>query len=301
MKNHWIAIDWGTSNFRAFLMKEHECIDSVSAPCGLLHVPDRQFATALRPLIRHWLDEFPQLPLLMAGMVGSQQGWQEVPYVTLPAGSRQLAECTAALETPWGSPCRIVAGVSGMNEFGLPDVMRGEEIQLIGLAALHPGSQESQYVILPGTHSKHAELHNGEIRQFSTFMTGEIYSVMLSHSLLGRDVPQAPEDPDAFLLGVTQAQRAAHLSNALFSARTLRLNGVLTPAQVASYLSGLLIGAELHAVARKEAWIVGSPALTERYTRAARQLGITLTSADGNACFIQGMTQIYQCLHGESA
>lgn len=301
MKNHWIAIDWGTSNFRAFLMKEHQCLDTVSAPCGLLHVPDRQFAAALKPLIGHWLAAYPQLPLLMAGMVGSQQGWQEVPYVALPAGSRQLAQCTASLETPWGSPCQIVAGVSGMNEFGLPDVMRGEEIQLIGLAALHPDPQNSQYVILPGTHSKHAELHNGEIRQFSTFMTGEIYSVVLSHSLLGRDVPESPEDTRAFALGVTNAQRVPHLSNALFSARTLRLNGVLTPAQVASYLSGLLIGAELHAVARKEAWIVGSPALTERYTRAAKQLGITLTSADGNACFIQGMTQIYQCLHGESS
>ena len=301
MKKHWIAIDWGTSNFRAFLMKEHECLDQISAPCGLLHVPDRQFAAALKPLICRWLDEFPQLPVLMAGMVGSQQGWQEVPYVALPAGSRQLAQCTASLETPWGSACRIVAGVSGKNEFGLPDVMRGEEIQLIGLAARHPGSQDSQYVILPGTHSKHAELHDGEIRQFSTFMTGEIYSVMLSHSLLGRDVPPAPEDEPAFALGVTHAQRAPHLSNALFSARTLRLNGVLAPDQVASYLSGLLIGAELHAVAHKQAWIVGSPALTERYTRAAKQLGITLNSADGNACFIQGMTQIYQCLNGESA
>lgn len=301
MKNYWIAIDWGTSNFRAFLMKEHQCLDTVSAQCGLLHVPDRQFAAALKPLIARWLALHPQLPLLMAGMVGSQQGGQEVPYVALPASSRQLAQCTASLKTPWGSPCQIVAGVSGKNEFGLPDVMRGEEIQLLGLAALHPDPQNSQYVILPGTHSKHAELHNGEILRFSTFMTGEIYSVMLSHSLLGRDVPESPEDPRAFALGVTNALHAPHLSNALFSARTLRLNGELTPAQVASYLSGLLIGAELYAVAGKEAWIVGSPALTERYTRAAKQLGITLTSADGNACFIQGMTQIYQCLHGESS
>ncbi|RJT45420.1 2-dehydro-3-deoxygalactonokinase [Rahnella woolbedingensis] len=297
MNKNWIAIDWGTSNFRAFLMDENRCTDSVSAPCGLMQVHDRQFAAALQTLIQPWLDQSPQLPVLMAGMVGSQQGWCEAPYVSLPAGGEQLARHTAEITTPWGSPCRIVPGACCDSTFGLPDVMRGEEVQLIGLAALYP--QADHCVILPGTHSKHAELHQGKILRFSTYMTGEIYAVMLGHSLLGRDLPQAVEDDAAFTLGVQNARLAPCLSNALFSARTLRLNGTLTPAQVPGYLSGLLIGAELLQLPAKEAWIVGSPTLNGRYHRAAILSGIQLHPADGNDCFIRGMSQIYQKLNGE--
>ncbi|CAM3576381.1 2-dehydro-3-deoxygalactonokinase [Rahnella bruchi] len=297
MKKDWIAIDWGTSNFRAFLMNENLCTDSISAPCGLMQVRDRQFAAALQPLIQPWLDRCTSLPVLMAGMVGSQQGWREVPYVTLPVGYQQLAQHVVAVPTPWGSPCQIVPGAIGNNASGLPDVMRGEEVQLVGLAALYP--QREHHVILPGTHSKHAVLHHGKIRCFSTFMTGEIYAVMLSHSLLGRDLPQATEENTAFALGVKNAQHAPCLSNALFSARTLRLNDTLAPDQIASYLSGLLIGAELRELPQNEAWIVGSPELTERYTRAGHLLDITLYAADGNDCFTRGMSLIYQSLDGE--
>lgn len=198
-----------------------------------------------------------------------------------------------------GSPCRIVAGASGANAFGLPDVMRGEEVQLIGLAAQY--SQEQHLVILPGTHSKHATIAHDHILHFNTFMTGEIYAVMLNHSLLGRDLPESDEDHHAFALGVQNAQKAPNLSNALFSARTLKLAGSITPAQVASYLSGLLIGSELSALPGKQAWIVGSATLTERYTRAASLLGITLTPANGDDCFIHGMNTIYQSLTGALA
>ena len=299
MNNHWIAIDWVTSNFRAFLMNHNQCIDTVNAHCGLLSVPDRQFDAALLPLIAPWLAQSPNLPLLMAGMVGSQQGWQEVPYVELPASGQRFAQQTAQVVTSWGSPCRIIAGACGVNAFGLPDVMRGEEIQLIGLAAQYP--QERHLVILPGTHSKHATLEHDHILHFNTFMTGEIYAVMLNHSLLGKDLPEPCEDNPAFTLGVQNAQTAPYLSNALFSARTLKLSGAISAAQVASYLSGLLIGSELAALSETQAWIVGSPALSERYTRAASLLGITLTSVDGDSCFIHGMSKIYQSLDGAFA
>ncbi|MCK2181177.1 2-dehydro-3-deoxygalactonokinase [Hafnia paralvei] len=299
MNNYWIAIDWGTSNFRAFLMNNNQCIDTINAHCGLLSVPDRQFDAALLLLITPWLMKHPNLPILMAGMVGSQQGWQEVPYVALPASYQCFAQQTAQVTTSWGSPCRIVAGASGANAFGLPDVMRGEEVQLIGLAAQY--SQEQHLVILPGTHSKHATIAHDHILHFNTFMTGEIYAVMLNHSLLGRDLPESDEDHHAFALGVQNAQKAPNLSNALFSARTLKLDGSITPAQVASYLSGLLIGSELSALPGKQAWIVGSATLTERYTRAASLLGITLTPANGDDCFIHGMNTIYQSLTGALA
>ncbi len=291
MSKKWIAVDWGTTNFRAFLINHHDIEDRLSAPLGLLQVAGRQFASTLQSLLNGWLTQHGSLPILMAGMVGSQQGWADVPYVTLPACAGDFAAHTAEVATPWGSRCHIVAGATCESEWGFPDVMRGEEVQLLGLAELHPAT--AHRVILPGTHSKHARLQGGKLIDFSTFMTGELYATLINHSLLGKDLPFCEQDGAAFDLGVASSKKSPFLSHAIFSARTLRLRGVITPAQVSSYLSGLLIGSEMAALAAEDAWVVGSPSLTLSYQRAARQFGITLHAADGAACFVQGLSQIY--------
>lgn len=291
MSDKWIAIDWGTTNFRAFLVNHHEIEDRLSAPLGLLQVTDRQFAATLQALLNGWLVQHGNLPILMAGMVGSQQGWVDVPYVTLPAHAGDFAARTVDVATPWGSRCHIVAGATCESEWGFPDVMRGEEVQLLGLAERYPAA--AHRVILPGTHSKHARLRDGKLIDFSTFMTGELYSVLINHSLLGKDLPSTEQDDAAFDLGVANSKKSPFLSHAIFSARTLRLRGAIAPAQVSSYLSGLLIGSELVSLDAEEAWVVGSPALTLNYQRAARQFGTTLHAADGSACFVQGLSQIY--------
>ncbi|KNC94483.1 2-dehydro-3-deoxygalactonokinase [Trabulsiella odontotermitis] len=288
MKNNWIAIDWGTTNFRAFLLENNQVIDRLSEPCGLLSVKEAQFAATLQRLLSPWLDATPPLPIVMAGMVGSQQGWKNVPYAPLPAGAGNLVDGAYAFRTPWGSPGWIIPGVNGTSRYGQPDVMRGEEIQLLGLAVLHPA--EKHLALLPGTHSKQARMVHGEIIDFSTFMTGELFSLLSEQSLLGRDLPlQTPHDA-SFALGVETALQGAPFSHLIFSARTRRLNGEVATEHVHSYLSGLLIGHELAALeAERPAWVVGSPALTARYLQAAEIVGLTLTAVDGDHCFLHGL------------
>lgn len=291
MKADWIAIDWGTTNFRAFLLQGQHVVAKIAPPCGLLSLTKETFASTLGQHLAPWLQEHGALPIVMAGMVGSQQGWQEVPYVAAPASAQNLMAHASPVSTPWGSPAWIVPGVSNLSAFGQPDVMRGEEVQLLGLHALHPGTQH--YAVLPGTHSKHAHLSHGEITHFSTFMTGELFSLLSQHSLLGRALPEQTEDDGAFLAGVEAAHHGAPFSHLIFSARTRRLNGEIPPQQVHSYLSGLLMGHELAVIPQEtSAWVVGSPSLTARYQLAASALQIQLHAANGDDCFLRGMTAL---------
>ncbi|RDK96008.1 2-dehydro-3-deoxygalactonokinase [Enterobacillus tribolii] len=290
-KSNWIAIDWGTTNFRAFLLEDERIIARLAEPCGLLSVENKQFGATLQRLLAPWLEERCALPVVMAGMVGSQQGWQDVPYATLPAGAQNLVRGTYTFTTPWGSPAWIIPGVTGNSRYGQPDVMRGEEIQLLGLAQCHPAQEH--FALLPGTHSKHARMRQGEIVDFTTFMTGELFSLLCQHSLLGRDLPeQEPHDP-SFALGIDTASEGTPFSHLIFSARTRRLAGEIALPHIHSYLSGLLIGHELATVdGGQPAWVVGSSALTARYQQAAGRLGLKLNAVDGDTCFLQGLNSL---------
>lgn len=292
MSKYWIAVDWGTTNFRAFLMNDAQRREQISHPCGLLSVEHAQFAATLQRMLMPWLQEYGNLPIAMAGMVGSQQGWIDVPYAPLPCTAGGIVAGTYAFTTPWGSPAWIIPGVSGASHFDQPDVMRGEEVQLLGLSQLHPA--EKHFALLPGTHSKHVQMLAGKIAAFSTFMSGEIFSILSQHSLLGKGLPPQQEDNSAFLLGVKTALRGAPFTHLIFSARTRRLTGELAPAHVHSYLSGLTIGYELLAVpAGQQAWVVGSPALAERYLLASRLMDLTLTAVSGDECFIRGISHLF--------
>lgn len=300
MKKHWIAVDWGTTNFRAFLLNDQQVIASISKACGLLSLTKEEFGATLHQHLEPWLNEHGALPVVMAGMVGSQQGWQEVPYVFTPASAQTLRKNALPMATPWGSLAWIIPGVSSDSAFCLPDVMRGEEVQLMGLNTFHPADEV--YAILPGTHSKHAQLSHGEITHFTTLMTGELFSLLSQHSLLGRALPEQQDDSDAFMKGVLTAQAHVPFSHLIFSARTRRLNNELEPSSIHSYLSGLLIGYELSSMsAEKENWLVGSPALCQRYLHAAKALQISLRIADGDTCFLHGMAALYAQLQETNA
>ncbi|MGO4745339.1 2-dehydro-3-deoxygalactonokinase [Serratia quinivorans] len=297
MNNNWIAIDWGTTNFRAFLMCGEQRLACVSQPCGLLAVEKNRFAETLQALLQPWLAEQGALPLVMAGMVGSQQGWHEVAYITPPCGPNGLAAGALKFTTAWGSPAWIIPGVRGVGLAQQPEVMRGEEVQLLGLARLHPAAQ--CLAILPGTHSKHVQLNHGEIGHFSTFMTGELFSLLSQHSILGNALPEQQEAPQVFMLGVDTAGTGAPFSHLIFSARTRRLSGEIAPANIHSYLSGLLIGYELQALpTHQPLWVVANPALVARYQMAAKRLGLSLNATDGDSCFINGLSQLYPLLQG---
>lgn len=277
-----IAIDWGTTNRRAWAL---DCAGAVIASRaddqGLIAISDRDFAGSLRQYVSGWLNGRP--PVIMAGMVGSRLGWKEAPYLEIPVVLDTLASHLVAIDFD-GIPIRIVPGIAKVTA-GDADVMRGEECQMLG-ALLVQGRRDGIF-LLPGTHSKWVLSENGALTDFRTYMTGELFGHLRKSGSLSQVMP--PNDlpdsfhADSFDRGVERALAAdaAALSHLLFGVRSLSLFGQLQPAQAPSYLSGLLVGAEmkdaLHWLpATKRVNAIGSGKLLESYARAASRCGIAL-------------------------
>ncbi|MBU2881218.1 2-dehydro-3-deoxygalactonokinase [Psychrosphaera sp. B3R10] len=302
---HHLIIDWGTTNFRAFAMSDtDQLIETKEAPMGLLQVPNNEFATALEALLNDWLDDYKSLPIYMAGMVGSMKGWVNVDYAHAPVSAPDLVAKAHVFALPWGPQAVIIPGVCygyrdlldsraaeksslDIAEVDKYDVMRGEEVQILGLAAQH--SQTELTAVLPGTHSKHAHVVDGKLTQFSSYLTGELFDLLTKHSLLGKGLPSdASSDNEAFIKGVDDGQ-SGEFSNRIFLAWTQRLFNSLNEAQIPDYLSGMLIGMELKKLPQKHIYIVGGKGLSLRYQLAAEHLGKTTTLVAGNDCFLAGM------------
>ncbi len=266
-----IAIDWGTTSARAYRIgNEGIALESRSAPLGVQQVQDGNFAAALASLLGHW--QALGVPRLACGMVGSRHGWIEAPYLSCPAAFAELA--SRVVRTP-GAELSIVPGVTTRDAAAIPDVARGEETQLAG--AVRP-EESAVLAVLPGTHSKWARVESGTIVDFCTFMTGEIYSALLDHTILGRlaDRTRAASE-GAFLRGVDRGLAEGEFAHDAFGARTLALMGELAPGDVADWLSGLVIGREIRAArdwaarAGHDATrvrVIGSDTLVDRYRRA---------------------------------
>lgn len=273
-----IALDWGTSSLRAFRFDgAGRVVETRAQPWGIRHLPDGGFDGALAAITHDW----PRLPRLASGMVGSRSGWREMPYLDVPANAAQLAGALGCLCAADGLDVHLVPGLRDPHG---PDVMRGEETQLVGALSLAPALAAAATFILPGTHSKWAAVRDGAVTSFRTLMTGELFAVLRQHSILGGDVP-AVDDEAAFVRGVTAARDsgAAGALARLFSARTLMLDGTLAAASVPDYLSGLLIGEEfrtafIDGLAHRHAplQLIGEHALCERYRRAAALFDIAL-------------------------
>jgi 2-dehydro-3-deoxygalactonokinase len=292
-----VAIDWGTSVARAWCLDASGGITARrDVALGVKHVRDGNFEAALAKL----LDALPigLAPRVACGMIGSRQGWVEAPYVDCPASLTALSD--HLVEVPLGS-LAIVPGVATRDAAGLPDVMRGEETQLLGAV----GADESGVLaVLPGTHSKWARVEHGRIVDFTTFMTGELYAVLIDHSMLGRIAGHEPGrlSREAFSQGVARGLDEGELSHDLFGARTLALYGELASEDVADWLSGLLIGREIRGA---RAWalragidpsivrIIGSDALVERYDLALGDAGALAQRAGHDAAAL-GLWRIAQ-------
>jgi 2-dehydro-3-deoxygalactonokinase len=272
-----VALDWGTSSLRAYLLGESgRIVDRRAEPWGILQLPDRDFRTAFDRITADWSSAQGPLPAIASGMIGSAQGWIEAPYIDVPAGPEQLARRLAAVP---GTQLYIVPGIAQRGSS--PDVMRGEETQIVGALAAEPSLADS-LVVLPGTHSKWVHLAGGRVREFTTYMTGELFAVLRAHSILGRLAPagvgDVGSDPGAFERGVLAAQRSAGgLGPLLFAARASVLVGDLPAESSLEFLSGLLIGDELRAElasSQRPAALIGDPALCARYAAALELLGI---------------------------
>jgi 2-dehydro-3-deoxygalactonokinase len=284
-----IALDWGTTSLRAYLLDEHGApLDSVSSSAGIMKLPDGGFDQVFDETCGAWLAARPGLPVIAAGMVGSAQGWLEAPYVETPAGAAALVAGLVQVTAKNGATVNIVPGV--LEPGALPNVMRGEETQIFGALA-GDASLESEpdgaLIGLPGTHAKWAFVRHGRIERFYTFMTGETFGALRDHTILGRTMRHADQpDTAAFLRGVDTAKNAGHagMLATIFSTRTLGLTGQLAPEQQADYLSGLLIGHELRGLnevlarqqstlAGKTLRLIGNDALCERYRAALARYG----------------------------
>ena len=226
-----IAIDWGTSSLRAYrLARDGTIVEKRSAPLGILAVANR-FAETLEQQVGDWIAQCER-PIVMSGMIGSRQGWKEAPYVTCPAGLFEIA--TAMVEVRWGADRRawIAPGLTCRDESGVPDVMRGEEVQICGALAMLPA--HPTWVCLPGTHSKWALVESGRVVQFATYLTGEVFAVLKAHSILGRMMEAGETDLASFDAGVQRSRTAGGLLHHLFGVRALGLFGDLPNARAAS-------------------------------------------------------------------
>ncbi|WP_158815234.1 2-dehydro-3-deoxygalactonokinase [Methylocapsa sp. S129] len=275
-----ICIDWGTSSFRAYLVGVGgTIIERVESARGILTIAKGEHEDVLAHFIGGWLTSARALPILMSGMIGARQGWVEAPYAPCPAGLREIAASIVTVGARTFGAIGLVPGVSALDRNGAPDVMRGEETQILGaLAAL---DRVDGTFVLPGTHSKWARVEAGRIVSFATYMTGEVFSALKDHTILGRLMEAGPGDEEGFAEGVRAAsrlERPGDVLHAIFMTRTLGLFDRLGSGQLSDYLSGLLIGAELLSGARgaQGAIVIGSPALTARYCAAGAILGLAL-------------------------
>ena len=263
-----IGVDWGTSSFRAFRLRGHAAIDRHSSSQGILTVPPGGFPDALRAAIAPWLAD-GERHVLMSGMVGSRQGWREAPYLPCPAGAAELAR--ALVVVPFdGAQILLAPGL--MVDSGVPEVMRGEEVQVVGaLASTGPDA----VACLPGSHSKWVRIADGRVAGFTTHLTGEAFAALRGHTILGRLMqPGAAPDPDAFARGVARSGDPGGLLHHLFGVRTLGLTGGLADAAAASYLSGLLIGHEVRAATPAgTVHLIGDAALCGLYAQAIALCG----------------------------
>ncbi|KWF70904.1 2-dehydro-3-deoxygalactonokinase [Burkholderia pseudomultivorans] len=289
-----IALDWGTTSLRAYLFDTRGALlETRSRAAGVMHVPAggaHAFDAVFEGACGDWLDRAGPVPVLAAGMVGSAQGWREAPYVAVPAGADALAAGLVTVTTSRGATVSIVPGVIATGD--LPDVMRGEETQIFGALAGDPlldADRSGVLIGLPGTHAKWAWVKDGLIERFQTYMTGELFAALRDHTILGRTM-RTPVSPDraAFVRGVSVARGAQRtgLLATIFSTRTLGLTDRLAADAQGDYLSGLLIGHELNALAamlgergaslaNQPLLLIGDDGLCARYVDALQVFGCT--------------------------
>jgi 2-dehydro-3-deoxygalactonokinase len=301
----FIVGDWGTSHLRLMLCAAD------GTPLETRHGPGAaasrgRFAEILDELASGWLQPQGAMPTLLCGMVGSTFGWQEAGYLRCPQGLAGIADRLLAVRPG----VHIVPGMICTNVLGAPDVMRGEETQLLGALSLAPAlSRGRQLLCMPGTHTKWVSLDDGVVQQFLTVPTGELFRMLCDHSVLVRDRETPVEHlDDDFARGLEQAVRQAGVPvlHQLFQARSLRLGGQLTPQGAPSWTSGLLIGADvsgaLPLLADREAIVtlIATGPLTALYAQALTRLGRPSRSIAGEEASLAGLAGIQRHRIGTS-
>jgi 2-dehydro-3-deoxygalactonokinase len=288
----FIAADWGTTNRRAYLIgPDRRCTREMEDDQGILSVPAGGFGRAVAEIRERLADK----PLLLAGMVGSNRGWVEAPYVPCPAG---LEDLVGRLAWPEDGRTAIVPGVSYLGD-DAADVMRGEEVQLLGAVA--GGMIDADALVChPGTHNKWVQLEGGRIARFTTVMTGELFNLLREHSILADQLSGPVEPGESFSKGVERGLEGDRLTAELFRIRAGALLGRPAAEHAPSYASGLLIGADvgvgLAAAGTGQVVVMGRPELTRLYAEALRITGREALEVDGEQAFLAGAARIVELI-----
>lgn len=291
MTADWVAADWGTSNLRLWAMAGLEVVEMRASDRGMgAMTGPADFAAELARMTEGW----GALPVIACGMVGARQGWVEVPYRAVPCLATPTL--TPVPGDPGGRPVLIAGGVMQQTP---PEVMRGEETQIAGVLAAQPDFDG--IICLPGTHTKWARISAGEIVNFQTVMTGEIYALLSRQSVLRFSLSDGDVDPEspAFRDALATALSQPHLAWAkLFQLRAAGLVGEPAPTQATERLSGTLIGLDLGAARAnwlgQQVLIVGAPRLAPLYDAALRLQGAAPVVGDADAATRAGLWSAWQ-------
>lgn len=299
-----IAGDWGTTHLRLHLCRGATVLEKVDGPG--IGAPSASPEAALFDAIEPWSCNYGPLPIWLAGMIGSRNGWREVPYASCPAGVTELRKSMLRFSAR-GHEIIIGAGVSCTNPLGAPDVMRGEETQILGAIATRPELGRGRHIFaLPGTHTKWAIIEDGKLQTFQTSLSGELYALLRDRSTLLKastaDANDAAEQRgfDAGLQRIREL-RTVPLTHLLFEVRARQLIQGMTHADASAFLSGLIIGQDvlgalplfdgtLRTVASVP--IIGAPQLAALYSAALSAHGIDAEPLDATALTIAGLNAL---------
>lgn len=285
----YIAIDWGSTNLRAWRYQQGECIDERRSEAGVTRLNGRTPAEVFASVTAGWpVDE---VPVVMAGMVGSNAGWISVPYLNCPVALGEIAgQLTRVEDKAWIVPGLCVEREDNYN------VMRGEETQLLGALALHP----AELYVMPGTHAKWVQMAQDRVLDFRTVMTGELHHLLLTQSLIGVGLPQQEENDAAFQAGLSIGSQDRSILARLFEVRASHVLGARDRRHISEFLSGLLIGHEVAlmttATVTQPITIIAGSALAQRYQQALHFIGHDSVTLAGDCAFQHGIRSIAHAL-----
>lgn len=287
----YIAIDWGSTNLRAWYYRAGECVDERRSEAGVTRLGDRTPAQVFATITDGW--PVAEVPVIMAGMVGSNAGWLEVPYLACPVALNALSDRLTCVEgKAW-----IVPGLSVERDDNY-NVMRGEETQLLGAVTLQP----APLYVMPGTHAKWVQMEQDRVIDFRTVMTGELHHLLLKQSLIGAGLPAQEASPDAFRDGLQIGSHDRSILARLFEVRAAHVLGARDRRHISDFLSGLLIGHEVAQMtqqlthSRQPIVIIAGSALAQRYQQALAFIGTDSVTLEGDRAFQHGIRSIAHVL-----
>ena len=281
-----VFCDWGTSSLRGYLLDDSKIIQKYSSDLGLLKAQKIGYEKVLDSVLDSFQCE-PDIPIYLSGMIGSKQGWAEAPYVPTPVGLEQMKGKTIKP----AKNIHIIGGVSHLDGSGNYDVMRGEEVQVFGILEQEPAAS---LICLPGSHSKWVKIEAGQIKSFSTWMTGELFKSLSENTIFTTQIDSKTWNKEAFVQGVEFAREHNDLGSSLFKLRTEYLFERSDKEHFHSYLSGFLIGSEIREAigVAKEVSLCGSDTLMNSYALALEVFGAESKQFPSDTATIRGIEKI---------